>query len=141
MSKMRCIIHSTNSVLSQVYHPMQYHNSSPSICTKHKTLRIGYFRESRHPRRLNITPTPTSTHLLILPPPRTNTTKARDALLEAESGMEDVQRNTSNDDHNALKANKQPLTTNQISRPPFSKLHNSVHGSPEDANRRERQSR
>jgi len=55
--------------------------------------------------------------------------------------MEDIQRNTSNDDHNTLKANKQPLMANEISRPTLSKLNDSVHRPPEDADRRECQSR
>lgn len=139
---MKSIILSTNGVLSlSLYHPIQYLNSSPSLRTKHKTLCIGCFLSRRRPRRFNITCTSTRTHLLTFPPPRPNTTKTRDTLLEAESGMEDIQSNTRNDDHNTLKANKQPLMANEIARPTLAKLHNSVHRSPEDADRRQCQSR
>ncbi len=47
--------------------------------------------------------------------------------------MEAVQRQTSHNDHHALKPHKQPLVPNQIPRPPLPELDNPVHGAPKDA--------
>ena len=104
-----------------------------------KCLRIRGLWENSSSCGLSITSTGTDIFFILLPP-RTDASLADHALLEAESRVEGIQRDASNDNHNPFKADKQPLMANEIARPTFPKLNDSVHGSPEDADGRERQS-
>jgi len=60
-------------------------------------------------------------------------------LLKAQRRMKQIQHQHRHDHHDALKRNKQVLTSNQIPRPPLRQLRHAVHAAPEDANRGERQ--
>jgi hypothetical protein len=64
-------------------------------------------------------------------------TQALHRLLEHNSGVEGVQRETGNNHHDALEAHKQPLLSDQMSLPSFAELDDAIDGAPEDANRRE----
>ena len=74
-------------------------------------------------------------HLLF----RTQTTETYHGFFESKSRVEEVQRQAGDDDHNALKPNEQPLMPNQVPSPALAQLRNSVHASPEDADRGEGQ--
>ena len=66
-------------------------------------------------------------------------TEASHSLLKGEGRVEDVQGEASDDDHDALKPDEQPLMPDEVSGPALTQLRDSVHASPEDADRSERQ--
>lgn len=60
---------------------------------------------------------------------------------KADRGVKHVKCQDSNNNHHALKRNKQILLPNQRSIPPLRQLRNSIHRSPENANRSQCQCR